>query len=178
MPFSFLALLVINMVHFALILLLLAASQLFQLLAAEKQEGDDAHGDAGIGKVEHWVEERAMLASQHWHPLGPCIAEEGEAEHSYTIKKYLSKSFFEQDDPYLSISFELEKECSSEESSFEIEYQDAEYCFEKITYKKDVYTFDIEGEKEDGFEYRGASLEILGEKHVYRFGGKEVVFSK
>ena len=104
--------------------------------------------------------------------------EEGEAEHSYTIKKYLSKASFEEDDPYLSISFELEKEGSSEESSFEIEYQDAEYCFEKITYKKDVYTFDIEGEKEDGFEYRGASLEILGEKHVYRFGGKEVVFSK
>lgn len=104
--------------------------------------------------------------------------EEDEMEHSYTLKKYLSESSFRKDNPYLSISFELEKERTASESSFEIEYQDAEYSFEKITYSENVYTFDIEGEKGTEFQYLRTTLEILNKKHIYRYESKEITFSK
>lgn len=104
--------------------------------------------------------------------------EEDEMEHSYTLKKYLSESSFTKDDPYLSISFELEKERATLESSFEIEYQDAEYSFGKITYSENVYTFDIEGEKDKEFQYPGTTLEISNKKHIYRYESKEITFSK
>lgn len=104
--------------------------------------------------------------------------EEGETEHSYSIKSYASREALKEDEPYLSVSFELEEEENAQESSFEIEYQDAEYSFENITCKENIYSFDLEAKKETEKEYRGASLEITNVNRIYRYQTLEVIFRK
>ena len=52
-----------------------------QILAVEKEEGYDATGDGGIGKVKDRTEENEMIAATEGHPCGPVPFNQGKIEH-------------------------------------------------------------------------------------------------
>ena len=56
-----------------------------EILAVEKQQGNDATTDGRISKIEDGAEEDEVFATYKGHPRGPVGLYQGEVEHVYHL---------------------------------------------------------------------------------------------
>lgn len=104
--------------------------------------------------------------------------EEKEEERSYSLERFDSVSSYEDKEPYLSLSFEIEKD-HNEETSFEVEEGEEEYEYENILSTKEGFSFDASFDNnENEYRFENVALTLLENGRSYSHQEENYFFAK